>query len=37
MQWPGMILHLYPTLLQRSILLRIQPLLAKADGHALAA
>jgi hypothetical protein len=37
MLWPGMILHLYPTLLQRSILLRIQPLLAKADGHALAA
>lgn len=32
MLWPAMILHLYPTLLQRSILLRIQPLLDKTEA-----
>lgn len=37
MLWPAVILHLYPTLLQRSIMLRIQPLLDKAADHSLAA
>ena len=43
MLWPAVILHLYPTLLQRSILLRIQPLLDRTDakrdrdGHTLRA
>ena len=29
---PGVVVHLYPTLLQRSILLRLQPLLDRAPG-----
>jgi hypothetical protein len=29
---PGVIVHLYPVLLQRSIMLRLQPLLDKADS-----
>jgi hypothetical protein len=29
---PGIVLHLYPVLLQRSIMLRLQPLLEKADA-----
>jgi hypothetical protein len=28
---PGVLLHLYPVLLQRAILLRLQPLLNKSD------
>jgi hypothetical protein len=31
MLWPALILHFYPTLLQRSIMLRIQPLLDRTD------
>ena len=29
---PGVVVHLYPTLLQRSILLRLQPLLDRAPA-----
>jgi hypothetical protein len=29
---PGVVLHLYPVLLQRAILLRLQPLLRHADA-----
>ena len=32
--WPGVVLHLYPVLLQRSIMLRLQPLLDKAVSGA---
>lgn len=31
MLWPGGVVHLYPVLLQRSIILRLQPLLEKTD------
>lgn len=33
---PGVVVHLYPTLLQRSVLLRLQPLLERAPGAAAA-
>jgi hypothetical protein len=29
---PGVVVHLYPVLLQRSIMLRLQPLLEKTDS-----
>ena len=30
---PGVVVHLYPVLLQRSIMLRLQPLLDKSLSH----
>jgi hypothetical protein len=32
MLWPGVVVHLYPVLLQRSIMLRLQPLLDKSGS-----
>jgi hypothetical protein len=34
---PGVVLHLYPALLQRAILLRLEPLLRHAEGQSLEA
>ena len=34
--WPGVVVHLYPVLLQRSIMLRLQPLLGQLAANTLA-